>query len=101
MDLNETEPPLNKELVQYGYFLKNASPHLSETLLAQEMASKVIAIWKKVNPRLPLQDPNLVAVKLKVMCFTKEKEHSWGTMKAQQRRNWEGSMDKIFLHLLV
>lgn len=57
---------------------------------------KVIGIWNKVDPLLPLQNLKTVTTRIQRLCFIKAKENERNRMKPDVRRNWEASVDKLF-----
>ena len=55
-ELNETEPPLKRNVIQYYYWLENSTTDDTDYALHLKIARGVINIWRQVNPRLPLRD---------------------------------------------
>ena len=73
-ELDETEPPLKRHLIQYAYLLRNQRPNESDYLLAKEIATKVLGVWAKVNPRLPLKELRIVTNVTSLQGFFRKKE---------------------------
>ena len=63
-ELDKTEPPIYRQIIQYIYFLLNTHPESNEFDISRRIAKAVINIWKLVNPRLPLIKENSINVKL-------------------------------------
>ena len=60
-ELNETEPPLKRNVIQYYYWLENSTTDDTDYALHRKIARGVINIWIQVNPRLPLRDEKNVS----------------------------------------
>ena len=95
-ELHETEPPLIKHVIQYSYYLRNTSTDKADNSISKDIALKVIGIWNKVDPLLPLQNLKTVTTRIQRLCFIKAKENERNRMKPDVRRNWEASVDKLF-----
>ena len=63
-NLDETEPPIARQIIGFFYFLRNSHPEYSITKTNTLIAEAVIGIWKKVNSALPIQDLKKVSIKV-------------------------------------
>ena len=91
--LDETEPRICQQIIQYSYFLMNNYRHLSCLDISQLIAKDVIDIWKAVNPRLLLLKEISVVNKVKILCFQKAKQISMKHLPAAQTKFWKEKLD--------
>ena len=69
--LDLTEPPTNRQVIQYRYFLQNCGKEENEVI--SKVAEDVRSIWESVNPDLSIFTKLYTTVKVKQL-FTDEDE---------------------------
>ena len=94
--LNKTEPPTNRQVIQYSYFLQNSHPDLKDYDISKVIAKDVIEIWQAVNPRLPLYEDYYVVKMVDRVCFKKAKEINRKSRTTAREQNLEEKLDKLF-----
>ena len=94
--LDETEPRICQQIIQYCYFLMNNYRPLYCLGISQLIAKEVIDIWKAVNPRLLLLKEISVVNKVKILCFQKAKQISGKHLPAAQTKFWKEKLDTFF-----
>jgi hypothetical protein len=94
--LDITEPPTNRQVIQYSYFIKNSCPDIKEYDISKMIADDVVKIWSSVNPSLPLHDTYNVVKSVDRLCFKKAKEINRKCLSKVQVQNMEKKLDKLF-----
>ena len=63
--LDETEPPINSQVIQHGYYLSNSYPDKDENEICSIVHRDLVKVWTDVNPRLPLLEEKVAKAKIK------------------------------------
>ena len=94
-DLDWTEPPTSRQVINYFFFLKNSLPGVGPSYLDNQIAEAIVDIWDKVNPRLPKQKLDQVRKKVgklrsRVVSANKKK------ISVPKQDDFEAKLDKLF-----
>jgi len=95
-ELDETEPPIYRLIIQYSYFLFSTYPESTDYQIAKRIAKAVINIWKMVvNPRLPLIGEQSVIVKL-LRLVKSSKDVNRDHRLISKKTFLQGKLDRLF-----
>ena len=88
--LDLTEPPTNRQLIQYMYFLQNCGKEENEVI--SKVVEDVRSIWESVNPDLSIFTKLHTTVKVKQL-FTDVKHMNWSKIKASRAKKITQDLD--------
>jgi len=64
-ELDYTNPSTFRQVINYYHFLKKTAPDSSLNKIVDTIFEKLVCIWEKVNPSLPLMKPRNIKSKVK------------------------------------
>ena len=94
-ELDETEPPINSQIIQHGYFLSNSYPDKDENEICTMVHRDVVKVWTAVNPRLKLLEEKVAKQKIHRL-LANAYDYNNKHLTVVQRKNLEAKLDKLF-----
>ena len=93
--LVNTKPPTHRQIIQDYYFQTNSNPSYSFSIIVKLITEKIIMIWKKINPGLPLLSTYSVVKKVGVL-LNISRLINRSKCKATIETNTSKKLDKLF-----
>ena len=91
-ELDETEPPINSQIIQHGYFLSNSYPDKDENEICTMVHRDVVKVWTAVNPRLKLLEEKVAKQKIHRL-LANAYDYNNKHLTVAQRKNLEAKLD--------
>ena len=94
-ELECTNPSTFRQIINYHHFLRNTAPGSSMNKLVDTIHEKLVCIWEKVNPDLPLMKPRNIKSKVKKTLMEAE-QASRKRLSVRSRFRLYSQLDTLF-----